>query len=172
MTYGACLYADDGFEARAADKKNGTAGLPPNGAGGASSSLVRAGAPEEPVIAVSPILGKPAKHSDAEQALYARLTNDAKLRPLFAYNQCVETRAGTTPRVDLVWEGGKLVIEVDGDDHRGHQQFANDRLRDYELFISGYAVIRFTHSRVIEQVDWVVERIREAVRFVSEREKS
>jgi very-short-patch-repair endonuclease len=171
VTYGACLHADEAFGMPAVDRATRTSALPSNATRAPVTSLVTASVPEEPVITVSPIVGKPAKHSEAEQTLHARLTSDAKLRSLFAYNQCVETRAGTTPRVDLVWEGGKLVIEVDGDDHRRHQQFTTDRHRDYELFISGYAVIRFTHSRVIEQTDWVVERIREAVRFVSEREK-
>jgi len=172
VTYGACLYADEAFGVPVGDTRNPTTAYRPNAVEDSASSSITPGVPEEPVIAVSPIVGKPAKHSEAEQALHARLTSDAKLRSLFAYNQCVETRAGTTPRVDLVWEGGKLVIEVDGEDHRRHQQFTSDRHRDYELFISGYSVIRFTHSRVIEQTDWVVERIREAVRFVSERDKS
>ena len=159
VTYGACLHAD-------APKVEGSVkrdAVPPSG---------NDVSPHEPMIAVSPIIGQPAKHSAAERALHASLVSDAWLRPFFAYNQCVETSSGSTPRVDLVWEQGKLVIEIDGRDHLRFQKFTSDRARDYELWLSGYSVIRFTDSQVIESPLAVVERIRAAVRHILRREKS
>jgi very-short-patch-repair endonuclease len=96
---------------------------------------------------------------------------DQELRPLFAYNQPITTVYDTRPTVDLVWEGGRLVIEIDGADHRGEQKFAQDRKRDFELLMSGYRVARFTSSSVIEQTDAVVNQIRRAVRYLQSREK-
>jgi very-short-patch-repair endonuclease len=125
----------------------------------------------EPAVSVSPIVGRPAKHSDSEQALYRELTADKALRGLFAYNQNVTTHFGSMPIVDLLWEAGKLVIEIDGDDHRRFGKYSSDRKRDYELALSGYMVIRFTSSRVIENMSSVLHAIREAVRYRSERDR-
>jgi very-short-patch-repair endonuclease len=72
---------------------------------------------------VSPIIGEPARNSDAEKALHSGIIRDPKLRLLFAYNQRIPTREGSTPIVDLVWEEGKLIVEIDGPDHRRPQSF-------------------------------------------------
>jgi very-short-patch-repair endonuclease len=59
-----------------------------------------------------------------------------------------------------------VAIEIDGHDHRGEMKYSKDRERDLELTLSGYRVIRFTTGHVILRLPWVVERIRDAVRFV------
>lgn len=160
VTYDACLFADAmpvPALSRAHDLEK-------------DDSRARAlAASDAPAISVSPIVGRPAKRSDAEQSLSARLIADAQLCRLFGYNQHVRTRFGGNPNVDLLWESGKLVIEVDGDDHRGPQKYSADRRRDLELLLSGYTVVRFTSGNVIENPDWVIEKIREAVRYLSER---
>jgi very-short-patch-repair endonuclease len=125
----------------------------------------------EPLIDVSPIVGRPATNSEAEQELYQALIADEELRPLFAYNQQVPTLNGRTPIVDILWSAGKLVIEVDGQDHRGVKKFRADRLRDYELWLAGYSVIRFTAEDVLIRVAEVIALIRAAVRAVRQREK-
>jgi very-short-patch-repair endonuclease len=132
-------------------------------------STPRSAAPEgpaKPVVGVSPIIGRPAKNSEAEQALFAALTEDDALKSLFAFNQPVRTIAGTQPVVDLLWREGRVAIEIDGHDHRGEMKYSKDRERDLELTLSGYRVIRFTTGHVILRLPWVVERIRDAVRFV------
>ena len=47
---------------------------------------------------------------------------------------------------------------------------ANDRKRDVELFLSGYRVLRFTTGSLVENIDLVVSRIRDAVRLLQEQE--
>jgi very-short-patch-repair endonuclease len=181
VAYGSCDFVDDNTTATAVEataprsrrqEPTAAASLPHDGAAAtrlmAASTTTTSAVP--PTIDLSPIEGQPAKHSDAEQHLYQALTSDAELRPLFAYNQRVQTSAGTSPRVDLLWEAGKLVIEVDGPDHRRARQFANDRVRDLELLLSGYRVVRFTEGRVLENTRWVVEQLRQTVRYCRNQE--
>lgn len=122
----------------------------------------------EPTIRTTSPVGQPA--SQTERLLYDRLTSDVDLAPLFAYNQTVTTSCGESYRVDVIWDEGKLVIEIDGGEHRGQVVFSEDRMRDYNLFISGYSVVRFTNSRVIEQRDEVVQMIRAAVAVIRARQ--
>ncbi len=157
VTYDACIFADRLLGAQPSARND--------------SPLAVASAPTNaaPTLSVSPLAGQPAKRSEAEQLLSSQLKGDERLAPLFGFNQHVRTRFGSNPNVDLLWESGKLVIEIDGDEHRKPQKFSADRRRDLELLLSGYTVVRFTNGNVIENTDWVIDKIREAVRYLSER---
>lgn len=117
-------------------------------------------------VFVSPIIGRPHPKSAAELLLHDRICSDPELAPLFAYNQPIKTRYQTNPIVDLLWEGGRLVIEIDGQEHCQLVTFIQDRRRDFELFMSGYQVIRFTRFKVLESPEVVLNDIRDAVRFL------
>ncbi|HEY2735877.1 MAG TPA: DUF559 domain-containing protein [Polyangiales bacterium] len=124
---------------------------------------------EQPVVSVSAVLGKPHPGSEAELELHRRISADRELAPLFSFNQRIATQYGTTPRVDLVWMAGRLVIEVDG--HRDHSRlgkFCHDRERDYELLVSGYRVLRVPEVRVVTDPTLMIEWIRKAVRYLQE----
>ena len=83
-----------------------------------------------PRLVVSPLLGRPNPASRGEQLLAARLEADDELAGLFRFNIHVETRRGTSPLVDLVWEAGKLVVEVDGYYfHSNALAFSRDRIQ-------------------------------------------
>jgi very-short-patch-repair endonuclease len=127
--------------------------------------------PNDAVVSVSPVLGRPHPGSEAEQLLYDGICNDAELAPLFRFNWRVETRCGTSPIVDLLWEAGRLVVEIDGHEHCVLGQFIRDRRRDFELFMSGYQVIRFTRFKVLESPDQVLNDLRDAVRYLGTPEK-
>jgi very-short-patch-repair endonuclease len=115
---------------------------------------------------VGPIEGRPHWASPAEQRLAAALTGDADLGPLFAFNQPVTTRRGGRPRVDLLWDAGRLVVEIDGyADHATRAAFRRDRQRDYELAISGYLVVRLTAEEVLMDVQLSLDKVRDAVNF-------
>jgi len=59
------------------------------------------------------------------------------------FNQKVMSIRQNCFLVDLIWETGNLVIEVDGYQfHSNRTSFMSDRQRDYELLISGYRVLR------------------------------
>ncbi len=107
----------------------------------------------------------------AEQLLCDHICSDAELAPLFRFNWRVKTRYDTSPIVDLLWEAGRLVVEIDGKDHCGLGQFIRDRRRDFELLMSGYQVIRFTRFKVLESPDQVLNDLRDAVRYLGTPEK-
>ena len=127
--------------------------------------------PSEPVVSVSPVLGRPHPGSEAEQLLCEHICRDAELAPLFRFNWRVETHYDTSPIVDLFWEAGRLVVEIDGQEHCVLGQFMRDRRRDFELFMSGYRVIRFTRFKVLESPNQVLNDLRDAVRYLGTPEK-
>jgi len=120
----------------------------------------------EPRISISSVVGQPHPGSDAERIMYELICSDPELGALFSFNQHIKTRYNTSPRVDLLWRPGRLVIEIDGQEHTGLLTFIRDRRRDFELFMSGYRVIRFTRFKVLESPDHVLNDIRDAVRYL------
>ncbi len=62
--------------------------------------------------------------------------------------------------VDFVCFAHKLVIEVDGSQHRDNQK---DKVRDNWLKSEGFRVLRFWDNEVLENRDGVVQRIVEAL---------
>ncbi|RYZ03032.1 MAG: DUF559 domain-containing protein [Myxococcales bacterium] len=118
------------------------------------------------VVSVSPVLGRPHPGSEAEQLLCDHICRDSALAALFRFNWPVKTRYDTRPIVDLLWEAGRLVVEIDGAEHCALGQFIRDRRRDFELFMSGYRVIRFTRFKVLESPDQVLNDLRDAVRYL------
>lgn len=61
--------------------------------------------------------------------------------------------------VDFYIPRGKLVIGIDGEYHVSKEQREKDRLRDQALESLGYVVIRFSNGEVMNDLDWVKERI-------------
>ena len=113
--------------------------------------------------------GRTHPKSEGEAKLASALRNDPELGPLFSANRCVETVFKNCPTVDLLWTRGRLVVEVDGDDHREAYKFAADHRRDFELQISDYAVLRLINHEVLTDTALAVARIRE---FVHHRRKT
>lgn len=116
-------------------------------------------------ITVEPAIGQPHPMSEAEQRLFLRLQSDEELRSLFEFNRQIRATGNSAFRVDLVWQTGKVVVEVDGDEHRGPHKYRADRERDYRLLVSGYSVLRVTNADVSGDIELVMERIRAVVRF-------
>jgi very-short-patch-repair endonuclease len=92
------------------------------------------------------------------------LAKDPELGVLFSANQSIETVFKNHPTVDLLWTQGRVVVEVDGDDHRDAYKFAADHRRDFELQISDYAVLRLINQEVLTDTAMAIARIREFVR--------
>ncbi len=65
--------------------------------------------------------------------------------------------------LDLVWSAERVVIEVDGPEHRGVAHYESDRRRDAELVLDGFAVLRFTNDQVLDDVDAVASQIERCV---------
>lgn len=121
---------------------------------------------EERKHLVCPIIGRPHPASPGEQKLAARLARDDQLASLFRCNERVTTVFGSRFLVDLVWQDGRIAVEIDGYRHHSSPAaFCADRHRDYELTLTGYLVLRLPHDGVVADVDLAVERIREFVNF-------
>lgn len=113
-----------------------------------------------------PWRGAPHPLSEIEQRLAAMLGADGELAPLFRFNCVVDTVRGSRPRVDLVWIDGRLVVELDGyPDHSTPRAFIGDRQRDYELTLSGYAVLRLANEEIVQDYERAVAKIRDLVRW-------
>jgi len=119
---------------------------------------------EKTSFVVLPVQGRPHPNSPGEQLLARSLQNDARLRGLFAANQIIETVKHHRLMVDLVWQEGKLAVEVDGYQwHSSKQAFSRDRQRDYELSISGYLTLRLPHHELVADPDLAIEKIADMV---------
>ena len=115
---------------------------------------------------IAPWRGSPHPMSDIEKKIAAMLAADAELGALFAFNQTVTTVHGSTPKVDLLWTEGRLVVELDGyESHGGRAAFALDRHRDYELMASGYVVLRLANDEIAQDCEKALEKIRDLARL-------
>jgi very-short-patch-repair endonuclease len=128
-------------------------GEPANSPGGTDSSVV-----------VEPVLGKPHPKSRVENHLAKHLTADPELAPLFRWNHPMPV-LGIGKTVDLFWEAGGVVIEIDGPSHLTPPQYNQDRDRDYRLLLEGYTSLRITNDAVNADVAVVIEKIRKVVRL-------
>lgn len=64
-------------------------------------------------------------------------------------------------RVDFFWPEFGLVVETDGlRYHRTASQQARDRQRDQAHAAAGLTTLRFTHSQVVHEPEWVVQTLR------------
>jgi Protein of unknown function (DUF559) len=70
---------------------------------------------------------------------------------------------GPTPRVDLLWRDGKVVVELDGPEHERDPNYGADRHRDYELLVAGYLVLRLTNVEVELDLGRSLEKVRRVV---------
>ena len=118
-------------------------------------------------LGIDRVQGQPHPLSEVERRVHAHLMADEELRSIFRFNQRVSTCHGSRPRVDLVWERGGLVVELDGyADHGTSAAFENDRHRDWQLLMSGYRVLRIPNAEVLRDCEAAVAKIRDTVRLV------
>ncbi len=95
------------------------------------------------------------KHlTDSEKALWARLRNKQLLGIQFYRQKPIGEHI-----VDFFAPKAKLVVEVDGSQHRVGDQVQKDRIRDAYLASLGLKVLRFNSREVLKESDAVVEAI-------------
>lgn len=130
------------------------------------SPMTRTWPAEASTSVFGPIIGSPHPNSEAELKLHRSISRAEDLRGLFRWNQFVHVSPAVTPKVDLVWPEGKLVVEIDGwADHSSREKFESDRQRDYELIASGYLVLRISNSEVLTDTERVLEKLRRVVQL-------
>lgn len=93
--------------------------------------------------------------TDAEALLWSRLRNrqleNSKFRFQVPFDDYV---------ADFLCHSASLIVELDGSQHAGS---ALDKNRNAVMEIAGYRVIRFWNSEVFENLEGVLEEIRQAV---------
>lgn len=113
---------------------------------------------------IAPPGGLPA--SDLERRVATALGQDPDLAGLFVCNAPVPVGAwGARPRVDLLCPTLRVVVELDGPEHRAEPKFGADRHRDFELLTAGYLVLRLTNDQVAADLPLAIEKIRAVVRL-------
>jgi very-short-patch-repair endonuclease len=67
--------------------------------------------------------------------------------------------------VDAVWCDKRLVVELDSHEfHRTRAAFERDRVRDGDLQLAGYRVLRVTHRRLRDEPNVIVSMVRSLLR--------
>ncbi len=109
--------------------------------------------------------------SAVERRMRAALRDAADLAGLFEDEQTLRLGPlGPTPRVDLLWRAGKVVVELDGAEHERDPNYGADRHRDYELLVAGYLVLRLTNAEVELDLSRALDKIRRVVNLRKEVE--
>lgn len=66
--------------------------------------------------------------------------------------------------VDFLWREERLVVEVDGYAfHGGRGSFERDHRRDLDLRAAGFGVMRVTWRQIVEQPEYVLVRLAQAL---------
>ncbi len=97
--------------------------------------------------------------TESEQRLWSRLRRNQVLGARF-YRQRPLARF----IVDFYCPAARLVIEIDGSQHRAPEHLARDQRRDEILRRLGLEVLRFPSNRVLTSTDNVMEVIYEVVK--------
>lgn len=97
---------------------------------------------------------------------FLRLVREAGIeRPML--QKVFRADGRTIARVDAFFPGG-LVVEVAGHGtHATRRQLQSDAQRQTELTLRGCRVVTFTYADVRDRPDWVVARLRDALRLVA-----
>ncbi|MCS3778521.1 endonuclease domain-containing protein [Tsukamurella ocularis] len=106
----------------------------------------------EPLPAFPPVAGKPHPASAAEQRLERGLLSQAWAGARH-WNYAIDLAPLARPvRVDLLFPQPRLVVEVDGPDHRATEKYEADRRRDADLMLAGFRILRLTNARIMDDL--------------------
>jgi hypothetical protein len=113
-----------------------------------------------------PVAGRPHPGSQIEQRM-ERALQTRSWAVGRVWNQVMRLGALINPvQPDLAWPDERCVVEFDGEDHHDAYKFAQDRARDVDLQLAGYAVLRFTNQQVLGNIESVLAKLE---RFLATR---
>lgn len=119
--------------------------------------------PEPPPVWFAPLAGRPHPASAIESALEAALARESWAEGR-RWNHRYQHHALASPMsLDLVWLDERLVVEIDGPEHRQAHKFGADRERDVLLALDGFTVVRFTNDFVDNDLERVVSQLEQLV---------
>jgi very-short-patch-repair endonuclease len=113
----------------------------------------------KPLLSYPSPLGAPRADSEAEQALERALAPHLWAAGREWNRRYQASELAREYRLDLCWPVDRIVVEVDGADHRRRLKWADDRTRDVHLQMNGYAVLRFANEDVLADVQLVVHQV-------------
>jgi very-short-patch-repair endonuclease len=116
--------------------------------------------PELPVLTIPPVSGSPNGGSATEKELEAALAQYPWADGRVWHQRYQPTPLDLLRYLDVLWPTEKVVVEVDGSEHRGRLKWADDCLRDNLLHLAGYVVLRFPNDRVASDLAAVLNDIR------------
>lgn len=115
--------------------------------------------PERPAVSFPVLAGRPHPGSAVELAVEAALARCGWARGR-AWNHLYQSGPLAPPiRVDLMWPAERVVVELDGPDHRGAVKYADDRRRDNTLTLGGFAVLRIANHEIRDDLSRVLAMI-------------
>lgn len=124
----------------------------------------RARQPQQgPKVICPPLSGQPRRDSRSEMALERALAQHEWARGRH-WNYTYEWDAlRERYRLDVFWPAERVVVEIDGPEHREPVRFAADRRRDAQLQLLGHTVLRFTDEQVLTEIHNVLASIERAL---------
>ena len=123
------------------------------------AELARPEAPASPRVQFPVLAGRPHPGSAVELDFEATLARYGWAHSR-SWNHVYQPHPLSAPiRVDLMWPAERVVVELDGPDHRGALKYADDRRRDNTLTLGGHAVLRFSNDEVTADVTRVLAMI-------------
>jgi Protein of unknown function (DUF559) len=128
--------------------------------------------PVEPAVRrlIPPSTSIMSRGTAVERRIREALRSTPDLTGLFEDEVTLQLGAlGPTPRVDLLWRDGKVVVEIDGAEHERYPNYGADRHRDYELLVAGYLVLRLTNEEVELDLGRSLEKVRRVVNLRRQR---
>jgi very-short-patch-repair endonuclease len=115
--------------------------------------------PELPTLSIPTVAGSLAGGSDTEHALEAALAQHPWAQGRAWHQRYQPTKLDLLRFLDVLWEREKVIVEVDGSEHRAWLKWADDRLRDNRLQRDGYIVLRFPNERIATDLASVLHDI-------------
>lgn len=121
--------------------------------------------PGLPTLSIPAVAGLPAGGSTAEQALEQALAQHPWATGRAWHQRYQPTELDLLRFLDVLWEREKIVVEVDGPEHRACLKWADDRRRDNQLQRDGYIVLRFPNERIATDTASVLHDIHTHLRL-------
>lgn len=121
--------------------------------------------PVPAILTIPPISGTSKGGSPTEAALEAALAQHTWANGRVWHQRFQPTPLDRLRFLDLLWQVEKVVVEADGEEHRGRLKWADDRLRDNMLHNGGYIVLRFPNERIASDLAAVLDDIHMQLRL-------
>jgi Protein of unknown function (DUF559) len=107
------------------------------------------------------VQGKPKRGTEAT---LARALAQATWAGTHIWNSGVDLASiGPLLLPDIRWPEERVIVEIDGAEHRTPAKYSADRRRDVLFLLSGYTIVRFTNEHVESDLPYVLQTIHDVL---------